>query len=94
MLRKKILEKALQLVTGDREKTHGNPHKLYAQTAKYWNVYLYGKDGKPLEPHDITQLVVLQKIARSQNGLMNIDDYVDTAGYASLSYELKATLDE
>ena len=94
MLRKKILEKALQLVTGDREKTHGNPHKLYAQTAKYWNVYLYGKDGKPLEPHDITQLVVLQKIARSQNGLRNIDDYVDTAGYASLSYELKATLDE
>jgi hypothetical protein len=94
MLRKKILEKALQLVTGDREKTHGSPHKLYAQTAKYWNIYLYGKSGEPLDSHDVTQLAILQKIARSQNGSTNIDDYVDTAGYASLSYELKVILDE
>jgi hypothetical protein len=34
-------------------------------------------------------LNLLQKVARTQHGSFNEDDYIDMAGYASLAAELK-----
>lgn len=88
MIRKEILERVLRLVTQDREGTHGNPSALFADISRYWNIYLHGRNG-PISESDVAMLNLLQKVARTQHGSFNEDDYIDMAGYASLAAELE-----
>jgi hypothetical protein len=87
-----ILTKAASLVGGDRQQSHGPKLRNHANIAALWNAYLTirREPSAPLSPVDVTHMMVLLKLARTQLGSLNPDDYVDMAGYAGCSGEIAA----
>ena len=85
-----ILEKAKKLVSGDRHQKHGDKVINHENIARLWSSYLQNKTqlNNNLMPEDVANLMILLKVARSQAGEHNIDDYVDTCGYASIAGEI------
>lgn len=79
-----ILETAANVVRA-REEQHGKKRQNLETIARLWSAYL----GAPISPHDVAQCMQLLKIARSQHGQPNPDDYVDAAGYAALAAEAR-----
>jgi len=85
-----ILTKARDLVTGDRAKTHGDMREVHATIANHWNAYLINHGiQRHLLPHDVATMMELLKIGRSQHGAFNPDDYIDRAGYAAITGQLR-----
>jgi hypothetical protein len=84
MKRTEILNKAAEIITGDRNETHGDAQKTFARIASYWGVYL----GLDVTPAQVAEMMVLLKVARSQAGCFNADDYIDCVGYSALAGEL------
>ena len=87
-----ICAQAADIISGDREETHGAKERSFETIARFWNIYLNGKAG-PLRPSDVASMMALLKIARSLHGRYNPDDFVDLAGYAGIAGEL-ASIDE
>jgi len=85
-----LLTKAAWLVSGDREGTHGPKERNHANIAAVWNAYLAIRPdpAAPLSPLDVLHMMVLLKVARTQLGVLNMDDYVDMAGYAGCAGEV------
>lgn len=87
-----VLATALDLVTKDRAKQHGDAIVQFEQIAAFWTVYL---SGQGLLPHaDITaehvaHMMVLMKISRSVLGSFHVDNYIDGAGYMALAYAVR-----
>lgn len=78
-----ILEKANEIVHGERNEAYGHPLDNHGLTARYWQVYL-SSGIKEVTAEDVCFLNILQKIARSQNGVdKNLDSLTDIAGYAA-----------
>ena len=88
-----VLETALGLVTGNRAEQHGDAYDQCTLAAKFWTTYLQGRgcmeDDVILEPHDVTQMMVLMKMSRDILGSFNPDTFVDQAGYSALSFGIK-----
>ena len=98
-----ILEQAKKLVSTDRAEKHGDKIQNHENIARLWSSYLQNKTQLKINllPEDVANLMILLKVARSQAGKHNVDDYVDTCGYASIAgeiaekrTELSATLGE
>ena len=55
-----------------------------------WNAWLaIRKDpSAPLDAHDVGCMMALMKLARTQSGALNVDDYVDACGYAACAGEV------
>lgn len=85
MKAKETLKIAASLVSGDRAKKHGDAQENHDKIAKLWSAYL----GKNLDAHDVACLMALLKIARTQTGATNPDDYIDICGYAAIAGELR-----
>ena len=85
-----ILQKTEKLVNDSRAKTHGDKIKNHENIARLWSSYLQNKTQLNiiLTPEDIAQLMTLLKIARSQAGDHNIDDYIDGVGYQAIAGEI------
>jgi hypothetical protein len=75
-----IAEKAVEVVYGDREGTHGDPGKNLRVIAGMWSAYL----GVDLTAMDVCNLMCLLKIARLKNNPDHEDSKVDLIGYALL----------
>ena len=90
MKAKETLEIAASLISGDRARKHGDMFLSHDLIAKFWSVYI----GKAVEAHDVACLMALLKIARTQCGETNPDDYVDLAGYAAIAGELNQKPEE
>jgi len=58
--------------------------------ARLWTSYLQNKTKINIVvlPEDVANLMILLKVARTQAGEHNLDDYVDTCGYASIAGEI------
>ena len=84
MKAQETLKIASSLISGDRAKKHGDMFDSHDLIAKLWSVYI----GKTIEAHDVACMMALLKIARTQCGETNPDDYVDAAGYAAIAGEL------
>ena len=82
---KRVLEQALDLVSGDRADAHGPIWENHNNIAMLWNGYLYNKDY--LLAADVANMMELLKIARRKLGTFSEDDYVDGAGYAAVALE-------
>ena len=82
---REVLETALELVTGDRASAHGSSPENHENIARLWNGYMYNKG--ELTASDVANMMELMKVARRKNGALNMDDYVDGAGYAAVAYE-------
>ena len=85
-----ILQKTEKLVNDSRAKTHGDKIKNHENIARLWSSYLLNKTqlNIVLSPEDVAQLMTLLKIARSQAGEHNIDDYIDGVGYQAIAGEI------
>jgi hypothetical protein len=86
----KILDKAKELVSGDRNQKHGDKVSNHENIARLWTSYLQNKTKINIVvlPEDVANLMILLKVARTQAGEHNLDDYVDTCGYASIAGEI------
>jgi hypothetical protein len=82
---------AARLIASNRAQTHGDMVAVHAAIAAIWNGILSaaGKaPARPLDAHDAANLMEGLKIARRYAGKLNVDDYVDGAGYAAIAGEL------
>jgi hypothetical protein len=70
------------IVEGRSEK-HGSPENSFSDIARYWNAYLESEDKlfERIEAGDVAEMMALLKLARSQSGEYNEDDYRDRLGY-------------
>jgi hypothetical protein len=82
--------RASQLVNGDRAEQHGDKVQNHQNIATLWNAYLKIRRDPtaPLSAHDAAIFQALLKIARTQSGSHNLDDYVDAAGYLAIAGEI------
>lgn len=83
-----LIEKAGELVGGDRAKTHGDKHRNFAIIALYWNAHIEALDGKPLTGEDVGYMMAMLKIARAHSGSQNDDDAIDGIGYIACAGEI------
>lgn len=82
-----ILDKAKEIIYGDREKTYGHPSKNLSLIAEYWSGHLSNAKKRKsisLTVDDVCVMMVLLKLARLANDPTHIDSKVDTAGYIAL----------
>ena len=91
MTKEEILKKAKELITGDRNETHGDAFQNHAEIAEFWNIFL----DKKLQPmasisaEDVALMMVLLKISRNNQGKKNnLDNFVDMCGYAAIAGEI------
>lgn len=85
-----FIKSAAELVQGDRANTHGDKRKNHQNIATAWNAYLAIRrdPASPLNEVDVAHMMALLKLARTQLGAHNPDDYVDLVGYAAIAGEL------
>jgi hypothetical protein len=90
-----ILGTAREIVAGDRHRTHGDKVQNHENIAALWNAYWAIMRGRaerdPLAPFralDVALMMALLKVARTQLGQHNADNYVDLAGYAGVAGEV------
>lgn len=92
-----ITKKAAELVSGDRDRQHGDKTKNFDNIAKLWNAYLEvaGKrTGRPLDARDVGNMMALLKLARQFSGDLNLDDFIDGCGYLACAGEIASLQDE
>ena len=91
MTKEEILRQAKELITGDRNDTHGDAFQNHAEIAEFWNIFL-DKKLKPmasLTAEDVALMMVLMKISRNNQGKKsNIDNFIDMCGYAAIAGEI------
>ena len=85
-----VLDKAKNLLSEAREKTHGDKVSNHENIARLWSSYFQNKYKIAILvlPEDVANLMTLLKIARTQAGKFNLDDYIDAAGYAAIAGEI------
>ena len=70
MTKEEILAKAKDLISNDRNESHGDAFKNHAEIAEFWNIFLDSK----LQPmasitaKDVAIMMILLKISRSNQG--------------------------
>ena len=89
---KDILRTADKLVSGDRAKTHGPKMRNHNNITRLWRAYLLIRKDRdsPLSPQDVAIMMALLKIARTQLGEPNIDNFIDGAAYLGIAGELES----
>ena len=91
MTKEEILRQAKELITGDRNDTHGDAYRNHAEIAEFWNIFL-DKKLKPMAnitAEDVALMMVLMKISRNSQGKKsNIDNFIDMCGYAAIAGEI------
>ena len=87
-VRSETLREAESLVSGDREKEHGEFWKNAYLTSRLWQGYT----GWDIQPEQVPVMLALLKIARSvganQHESSGKDNFVDACGYLALAAEL------
>ena len=86
--RASALDEARALITGDRNNAYGPPMQDHARAAAILNAQGYrALNGRLLEPHDISIMVIGIKLSRLVWSPRKRDHWVDIAGYAGCGYE-------
>jgi hypothetical protein len=80
-----VIDKAKQIIDGDREQTYGKADVNLNRIAYLWNAYVRGRfDSSPLfTAQDVCWMMVLLKTARQMNADKE-DNLVDAIGYIAL----------
>ena len=97
------LDRAKELVTGDRARQHGDKLDNHENIAALWDGYvrraifmrhrLHVPSGA-IGPEDAANMMELLKVARRLAGEYNADDYTDGAGQAACAGEIASRLRE
>ena len=83
-VKREILERAIALITGDREEDYGEAHKNFTDIAALWSVVL----GVDVQPWQVAACMSQLKLARAIKTHTHADSWVDMAGYVGLAAEL------
>lgn len=89
MNRSEILDKAKEIVTKDRQATHGNAEDNFATIAAMWEAYINAAciagDNYDLciAPKDVAVMQILLKIARAASNPLHLDNWLDICGYGA-----------
>lgn len=88
-----ILQKAADLVGGDRAESYGPMEENFDRISVLWNAWLQIRrdPAAPLAPEDIGYMMMLMKLARTQSGPYSPDTAIDMAGYAGCAGQIAAT---
>lgn len=81
-----VLERANELVNGDRQDVYGDPHANHQRIADLWNAYLSGSTNDKITPADVVAMMMLVKVSRLMNTSDHFDTWVDIAGYAQVGH--------
>ena len=87
--RARIMQKGIDLTTGDRNASYGSPHPNLQTFAHLVNVYLKGLgwEGPKLDSVDGSMIMVLAKTSRVCVNKQHEDNYVDGATYFAIAGE-------
>ena len=83
-VKREILERAITLITGDREEDYGEAHKNFSDIAALWSVVL----GVDVQPWQVAACMSQLKLARAIKTSTHVDSWTDMAGYVGLAAEL------
>lgn len=83
--REEILSLANKAVNGEREQTYGSPENNFNRIALLWSAYLK----YPINDMDVANMMILFKVARTQENKEHLDNWVDIAGYAACAGEIE-----
>jgi len=78
-----LLKEALDIVTGARRKSYGNPEDNFACIANLWQAYLNRRSPSNITASDVAVMMVLMKCARLAETPSHHDSALDIAGYAA-----------
>ena len=86
--RAKVLREAERLITGDRNRSYGEPTQNFTDIATGWTVLLRSKlkDGESVDPGDTAAMMIWLKMVR-RIASDSPDNWVDAAGYAGCGSE-------
>ena len=91
MERGKILDEAKKTINGERQNVYGNPEDSFRLIAEYWTSFLKSKrlihfgSELAISPKEVSEMMVLFKIARMSGQKPHKDNYVDAAGYIDIA---------
>lgn len=91
MNRKQTLDRAKELICGQREEDYGDPRDNFQLIADMWSTWINArcKGGMvALEPGDVAVMNQMLKQARLVDNMDYPDGWVDIAGYAALGAEV------
>lgn len=85
-----ILDEAKQLVTADRNLTHGAPEDNFTNIAALWAPYLnvMVAEGREVDALDVAALMTLFKMGRLAGNRHNRDNYADAIGYLACGWRI------
>jgi hypothetical protein len=91
-----VLREVSYLIEEDRARQHGDKVENHENIALIWGAYLnrLWKENVDsgtrlnLTPFNITQMMILLKVARTLSGEWNVDDMRDAAGYAGVAIDV------
>lgn len=88
MTKEEILDKAKEIVTGDRQNAYGEVEDNFGRIARLWAEYLNeGNTSIELDAEDVACMMILLKIARIKSGHHKDDNWIDIAGYSACGGE-------
>ena len=90
-----IAVQAADLVGGDRKEAYGDTLLGLERIALMWNglLAIAGKAPKrPIDAHDVAQMMVGLKQARAYTGPHRIDNHIDAAGWSAVAGEAASRL--
>jgi 2-oxo-4-hydroxy-4-carboxy--5-ureidoimidazoline (OHCU) decarboxylase len=91
MTKEEILKKAKEIISNDRNVSHGDAFKNHAEIAEFWNIFLDNKlrPMSNITAADVAIMMILLKISRHTQGeKFNLDNFVDMAGYSAIAGEI------
>ncbi len=92
MKRDEILETAKQTVCHDRNSQYGEPEDNFRRIADLWTAYLGPKLPRVLTAVDVSNMMILFKVARNTANFRKTDNWVDIAGYAACGGEISESV--
>lgn len=87
MNKREVLEKSIELITGDREEDYGEAIVNFSRIADLWSVVL----GSKVQPWQVAACMMQVKIARAIKSPQHVDSWIDLCGYGALAAELALT---
>jgi len=78
------LDRVHDLVTQDRNDTHGDPLDNHRQIAELWSAFLRFKLEESIEPWEAAIMMQHVKQSRMQAGRLTADHFDDTMGYGEV----------
>ena len=91
MNRRDILDAALALITGDRDRDYGAARDNFDAIAAAWTLQLGPKLARGLTAEDVAMCMAQLKLMRLRTTPNHPDSWIDLAGYAALGGEVSET---